>query len=339
MPWPGTSAQLAGIPYTGERQEALFCCGNGPYNKAIERWASLITNGSEARAEERRQGQRGGEEAALRFHWVSELYPKAHVCKTSKANATRAKRKGKQVEKVQCGYSFENLASHPLAVLLPYSMHSYGLVQAYALGIPLVAPSLALLASAHTATGIASHKGAGNTPWRPSRGRGSPPFLNRWLVKDNLAWFIAPPPSGDVPCCATEPDDACTPAAAAKWLQFADWYQWPHITYFDTPQELFSKVEALLRNSSARHAISKSMKAFFSSERQRAAQHVRSGLQRSLQAAAAARVAVGQRSSLVRGGVLPTDPPKLWRRRRQRHRRAAEGRRVCGECGDAEVAV
>ena len=110
------------------------------------------------------------------------------------------------------------------------------LLQAYALGIPLLVPSLALLASAHSATGIASHKGAGNTPWRPSRGRASPPFLNRWLVKDNLAWFVAPPPSGDVPCCAAEPDDACTPAAAAKFLQFADWHQWPHITYFDTPQ-------------------------------------------------------------------------------------------------------
>ena len=41
---------------------------------------------------------------------------------------------------MQCGYSYEDVASHPLAVLLPYSMHSYGLVQAYAMGIPLLAP-------------------------------------------------------------------------------------------------------------------------------------------------------------------------------------------------------
>ena len=28
-----------------------------------------------------------------------------------------------------CGYRYEDVASHPLALLLPYSVHSYGLVQ------------------------------------------------------------------------------------------------------------------------------------------------------------------------------------------------------------------
>ena len=49
-------------------------------------------------------------------------------------------------------------------------------------------------------------------------------------------WYSAPPAS-DAPCCAHDPNDACTPAAAAAWLQLADWYQWPHISYFDSPEE------------------------------------------------------------------------------------------------------
>ena len=169
------------------------------------------------------------------------------------------------------------------------------------MGIPLLVPSLRLLASVHVATGIASHKGAGNTPWRPSAERRTPPYLNRWLVKDDKAWFVAPPPAGDVPCCASAPDDACNPAAAARWLQFADWYQWPHITTFDTPQDLFDKVDALLHDRAKRQTISRGMKDFFAAERHRAGDHVRVALKRSLQAAAVARAGVGQRSSLTVG--------------------------------------
>lgn len=84
-----------------------------------------------------------------------------------------------------------------------------------------------------------------------------------------------------------EPNDACTPAAAAKWLQFAEWYQWPHVTYFDSPQELHAKVEQLLRDESARRTISDGAKAFFAAERERAAGHVRAALQRSLRVAPA----------------------------------------------------
>lgn len=59
-------------------------------------------------------------------------------------------------------HRYEDVASHPLAVLLPYSVHSYGLVQAYAMGIPIVAPSLRLLSALHAQTGIMGHKGPGN---------------------------------------------------------------------------------------------------------------------------------------------------------------------------------
>ena len=297
--WPGSSQQLAATRYTGTRPEVLFCCGNNAYNKAISRWATLIINGSAAR---------GKAKASPRFAWLSELYPKAHMCREANVSTggggddddtKLGKKKPPPKKEQQCGYSYDDVASHPLAVLLPYSMHSYGLVQAYSMGIPLLVPSLRLLASVHVATGMASHKGAGNTPWRPSAERRTPPYLNRWLVKDDKAWFVAPPPSADVPCCASEPDDACSPAAAARWLQFADWYQWPHITTFDTPEDLFDKVDALMRDRARRQTISQGMKDFFAAERRRAGHHVRAALKRSLQAAAVARAGVGQRSSLV----------------------------------------
>ena len=61
------------------------------------------------------------------------------------------------------------VAAHPFAVLLPYSVHSYGLVQAYSMGLPILAPSLQLLSALHSRTAFMGHKGPGNVPWRATK--------------------------------------------------------------------------------------------------------------------------------------------------------------------------
>ena len=54
-------------------------------------------------------------------------------------------------------------------------MHSYGVVQAYAMGVPLLAPSPKLLSKWHAAFGLVGHKGPGNVRIMPWRGAHSQP--------------------------------------------------------------------------------------------------------------------------------------------------------------------
>eukprot|EP00965_Chrysotila_dentata_P012887 425421-Pleurochrysis_carterae.AAC.1 len=93
------------------------------------------------------------------------------------------------------------------------------------------------------------------------------------------SWYV-PDIGASAPCCQHDPNDACDTQSAAAWLQFADWYQWPHISYFDTPSELIAIVNALLANETRRFEISTSMRRFFEHERQRTEKHARSALVR-----------------------------------------------------------
>ena len=251
----------------------------------------LSGRGEKAGQAEQAAGGKAAGRAKDRVRKLLGAMPSELTPQLAKARAARAKRR-----ELVCGYKYSQLADHPIAVLLPYSAHSYGLVQAYALGVPLLAPSLRLLALLHSTVGIVSHKTAGNLPWRlssdPSSGaRLRPPhviFQNPNIVASS--WFSAPA-APDAPCCAHDPDDACGPAAAAAWLRFADWYQWPHISYFDTPAELHATARALIANASRRREISARMKDFFRGESARRAAYARAALSRggALERAAARR--------------------------------------------------
>jgi hypothetical protein len=288
------------------------------YNKPIYAWAGRIVEESNriaARAFERAASTVDGTPRATNrtFAWISNLYPKGWQCKNvpkrtqapgGLANASleqggggrrldagkgrrsvvRSKGKrggGRSVRSkpetiVQCGYRYEDVASHPLVLLLPYSVHSYGLVNAYSMGIPVVAPSLRLLAALHSATGIVSHKGPSNVPWRSTPEQP----IRTWLSRDGKAWHVPGPATPTSPCCRDDPNDACTPKAAQAWLQFADWYQWPHIRYYDAPEDLMATIDELLANATLRRQISAAQKAYFAAELQRAKRHVSTSLRR-----------------------------------------------------------
>ena len=270
VPWPGIALQLAGLAYTGTRSEVLFCCGNGPYNKAIKALATTIQNATKMVPTSITAHEPAGGSVAsssgLTFAWIREMYSKPSECTSTRPSSAVASASATTVSNSppaqtrRCGYAYSDLASHPLAVLLPYSMHSYGLVQVYALGVPILAPSLALLAELHATLGICNHKGGGNVPWRRSKERERVPYDTwAWLLHTKHSWF-SPPVAAGAPCCAHDPNDSCDATAAARWLQFADWYQWPNVTYFDTLEQLLSSAALLMRDSKRRHAISRDMK-------------------------------------------------------------------------------
>jgi hypothetical protein len=68
---------------------------------------------------------------------------------------------------------------------------------------------------------------------------------------------------------------------------------WPHVTTFDSVEELVHTARALLANRTRRLEISAGMKAFFRREHARAVGHARVALRRALRAAKEMREARG----------------------------------------------
>lgn len=105
------------------------------------------------------------------------------------------------------------------------------------------------------------------------------PYAGR---RDTQLWHDAGPFESSAPCCAYEPNDACNARSVAAWLQFADWYRWPHVLYYDSPAQLMAVIDGLLANATRRRELSALQKAFFRRERRRAEGHVLAGLRRAL---------------------------------------------------------
>ncbi|KAL3933257.1 MAG: hypothetical protein SGPRY_000364 [Prymnesium sp.] len=167
---------------------------------------------------------------ALEFSWLANLYPKSWECyrvrepkpqassnstsdrQSSETGKPGSKRKlpRRRVKSTACGYRYSDVAAHPFAVLLPYSVHSYGLVQAYSMGLPILAPSLSLLSSLHHRTGFMGHKA-----------RGVYLYLSSSVLIPSLVHCLSVGRS-----VFLSPNDGCSVGAAAMWLQLADFYQW-----------------------------------------------------------------------------------------------------------------
>ena len=103
------------------------------------------------------------------------------------------------------------------------------------MGLPIVAPSLRLLSTLHTAFGFMGHKGPGNVPWRATPEQPLRTFLTQG---SGGMWYAPRAPASGAGCCARDPNDACDASASAAWLQFADFYAWPHVLYYESPQQL-----------------------------------------------------------------------------------------------------
>jgi len=126
----------------------------------------------------------------------------------------------KPVREVYRKYVLSDLVSHPAIVLLPYSVMSYKLTEFYSLGIPLFVPSPRY---------FRQNGGLGKDRTSTSR----PYCSNRTELNDKMPKHAAAPhpysPNGEFA------EDA---EAEMYWLQFSDFYEWPHITYFDDPRHL-----------------------------------------------------------------------------------------------------
>ncbi len=116
-------------------------------------------------------------------------------------------------------YLFSDLASHPGIIYIPYQISMSSLTEQYRMNIPMFFPSLKLLSTWHL-------------EYQVVRQRTWAAYMLKKARKSNIKgvrnW---PDPNND------EDEDAIR-----HWLQFADFYQWPHFVYYNSIDDLVDKL-------------------------------------------------------------------------------------------------
>ena len=118
-------------------------------------------------------------------------------------------------------YRFSDLAAHPAVVYIPYQVSMISLTEQYRMNIPLFFPTLDLLAKWHVEHGVVRQR-----TWAAYREQRSSRSVLRGVV------------GSDVP----DPNDDVDEAAVRHWLRYADFYQWPHIIYYESVEDLVDKM-------------------------------------------------------------------------------------------------
>ena len=118
-------------------------------------------------------------------------------------------------------YELQQIADHRAIVLLPYAVLSYGITELYALGIPIFIPSIEFLVQLKLVS-------------------------DRTLLDDSYCGkhlkFTDLPNQHPRSNHPHSPEDRESIAAMNYWLQFADYYQWPHIQRFVSWEDLIDKL-------------------------------------------------------------------------------------------------
>lgn len=120
-------------------------------------------------------------------------------------------------------YKAEDLVNHPAVISLPYSVMSFRFTELYSLGIPLFVPSPKYFLENH---------GMGH-----DRTSTSEPYCDK---DPNLEEKMRPNIDLGYSEHLYSPNIEMNqdPEAEMYWMQYADFYDWPHITYFDSINHL-----------------------------------------------------------------------------------------------------
>ncbi|CAH1799032.1 unnamed protein product [Owenia fusiformis] len=119
-------------------------------------------------------------------------------------------------------YKYSDLASHQGIVHVPYQVSVMSLFEQYRMNIPLFYPSLDLLASWQLTDNVLNER-----TWSSVFGS----------IPDKS---VIPGVLDNVP----DPNNDKNLEAIKYWLKFSDFYQWPHIVYFDSYKNLIEKLKS-----------------------------------------------------------------------------------------------
>jgi len=139
-----------------------------------------------------------------------------------------------QVYDIYPKYTPEKLGRHRAVITLPYSVMSYRTTELYALGMPLFVPSIKFYSNynglGNNSTDFKSTDNWLGLGW--DRTSTSHPYCS---ADSKLESQMRPKPSSTKSIHPYSPNlDIFEDAESENyWLQFADFYDWPHIQYFD----------------------------------------------------------------------------------------------------------
>jgi hypothetical protein len=155
-------------------------------------------------------------------------------------------------------YEYQALVDGAAAVLhIPYQVSVMSFFEHYRMGVPLLAPSLELLTRWHMAHGMVSER-----TW------------DTVLANAPAGGSVLPRhPDADEPF---DPNDEHSEEAVRWWLQWSDFYVFPHVILFDSWEDAAQKLAAVDLT-----AVSRSMRAF-SDEQEAAVKEQWAGLLRGL---------------------------------------------------------
>ncbi|CAF4419473.1 unnamed protein product [Rotaria sp. Silwood2] len=119
-------------------------------------------------------------------------------------------------------YEYFQLAQHPGIIHIPYQVSVMSLFEQYRMNIPLFFPSLDLLTEWHYTYRVVNER-----TWDGISGN----------IKNasRISGVLGP----DIP----DPNNEFDRDAIRYWLKFSDFYQWPHIIYFNSTDELVIKLK------------------------------------------------------------------------------------------------
>lgn len=121
-------------------------------------------------------------------------------------------------------HSFQQLASYKGIIHIPYQVSTMSLFEQYRMGIPLFFPSLDLLSELDHTYDFVNERNCKD--------------FRRCYADDVIASVPPHPSQAELP----DPHNKSSLHAVKYWLQFSDFYQWPHITYFDSVSDLIDKL-------------------------------------------------------------------------------------------------
>ncbi|CAF2121680.1 unnamed protein product [Rotaria magnacalcarata] len=118
-------------------------------------------------------------------------------------------------------YKYSALSHHPAIIHVPYQVSTMSLFEQYRMSIPLLVPSLDLLTEWQYQYGVVNERTWDNLNY------GKRPNGSRITGE-----------SRNVP----DPNDEFDRNAIRYWLNFSDFYQWPHFVYYNSIEDLAGKL-------------------------------------------------------------------------------------------------
>ena len=174
---------------------------------------------------------------------VEKLLQQALLAKKNVTDTENIKNfpKLKQISQLYPGhFEYAELAEHPGIVIIPYQVSIMSFYEFYRMGIPIFLPTARLLTRWHMDYRVLRERSWPMTRNRPQRSSMIPPFAKQYRCGAD--------------CTRTtrqllpelfqhDPNNEFSEAAVGAWVQLSDFYTWPHVILFDSPEEL---VELLL---------------------------------------------------------------------------------------------